>query len=203
MKDGYTHIGLILDASGSMSRIENDIKGSLRAFARDQLAAKTPDETILLDAWQFDDVVKHIIHCGALTTYKPDLYQCGGCTALYDAICVGVDELGRQFAALPESERPEDVLVVIVTDGYENASKKFKLADVRKRIETQSKVYSWKFLFLASNIDVDAVGQDMGIADAADRAALSNEDFADDMRHRMNSAQSAVRQARMARRKNQ
>ncbi len=196
MKKGYTHIGLVLDASGSMSSLEEDIKGTLRTFAKDQLAAKDPDETIVLDVWQFDDEVKHIIDSKPIDAYDPDRYSCGGCTALYDAVCIGIDSLGKKFAKMSEDERPEDVLFVIVTDGMENASREFTLADVKKRIETQTNVYNWSFDFLASNIDVDAVAEDIGIADVDSRMALQEESFAEDIRERMNYRQQKIRERR-------
>ena len=196
MKKGYTHIGLVLDASGSMSSLEEDIKGTLRTFAKDQLAAKDPDETIVLDVWQFDDEVKHIIDSKPIDAYDPDRYSCGGCTALYDAVCIGIDSLGKKFAKMSEDERPEDVLFVIVTDGMENASREFTLADVKKRIETQTNVYNWSFDFLASNIDVDAVAEDIGIADVDSRMTLQEESFAEDIRERMNYRQQKIRERR-------
>ena len=196
MKKGYTHIGLVLDASGSMSSLEEDIKGTLRTFAKDQLAAKDPDETIVLDVWQFDDEVKHIIDSKPIDAYDPDRYSCGGCTALYDAVCIGIDSLGKKFAKMSEDERPEDVLFVIVTDGMENASREFTLADVKKRIETQTNVYNWSFDFLASNIDVDAVAEDIGIADVDSRMTLQEESFAEDVRERMNYRQQKIRERR-------
>ena len=195
MKKGYTHIGLVLDASGSMSSLEDDIKGTLRTFAKDQLAAKDPDETIVLDVWQFDDEVKHIIDSKPIDVYDPDRYSCGGCTALYDAVCIGIDSLGKKFAEMPE----EDVLFVIVSDGEENSSKEYRLADVKKRIETQTNVYNWTFDFLASNIDVDAVAEDIGIADADSRMTLQEESFAEDMRERMNYRNSMIRERRRSR----
>lgn len=196
MKKGYTHIGLVLDSSGSMSSLEEDIKGTLRTFAKDQLAAKDPDETIVLDVWQFDDEVKHIIDSKPIDAYDPDRYSCGGCTALYDAVCIGIDSLGKKFANMSEDERPEDVLFVIVTDGMENASREFTLADVKKRIETQTNVYNWSFDFLASNIDVDAVAEDIGIADVDSRMTLQEESFAEDIRERMNYRQQKIRERR-------
>ena len=199
MKKGYTHIGLVLDASGSMTSLQEDIKGTLRTFAEEQLKAKDPGETIVLDVWQFSNSVKHIIDAKPIDAYDPSLYRCSGGTALYDAVCIGVDSLGRKFAAMREDERPEDVLFVIVTDGEENSSKEYRLADVKKRIETQTNVYSWKFLFLASNIDVNAVGADIGIKDAKRRQGLSSKNFAAGMRMAMSEANAEIREERRRR----
>ena len=199
MKKGYTHIGLVLDASGSTTSLQEDIKGTLRTFAEEQLKAKDPGETIVLDVWQFSNEVKHIIDAKPIDAYDPSLYRCSGGTALYDAVCIGVDSLGHKFAAMREDERPEDVLFVIVTDGYENSSREYRLADVKKRIETQTNVYSWKFLFLASNIDVNAVGEDIGIKDTKRRKGLSSKNFAAGMRVAMSEANAEIRAERQKR----
>ena len=84
----------------------------------------------------------------------------------------------------------------ILTDGMENASREFTLADVKKRIETQTNVYNWSFDFLASNIDVDAVAEDIGIADVDSRMTLQEESFAEDIRERMNYRQQKIRERR-------
>ncbi len=50
-----------------------------------------------------------------------------GSTALLDAQGRTIVELGRELAALPETERPSKVIVVTLTDGLENASKEYNL----------------------------------------------------------------------------
>ncbi len=72
--------------------------------------------------------------------------------------------MGKEFAALPETDRPENVLCVIITDGKENASREFTSADVKKRIEHQQEKYQWKFIFLAANQDAFAEGEKLGVA---------------------------------------
>ena len=54
------------------------------------------------------------------------------CQTLF--VCTAIDTMGKEFAEMPESERPENVLCVIITDGQENASKEFSTDDVKKRI---------------------------------------------------------------------
>ena len=90
-------------------------------------------------------------------------YSCSGCTALNDAVCIAIDTVGKRFAAMPEEERPENVLCVIITDGYENASKEFSAKDVKQRIEHQKNVYHWEFDFLAANQDAWEAGCSMGL----------------------------------------
>ncbi|MBO4511417.1 MAG: VWA domain-containing protein, partial [Victivallales bacterium] len=163
MKD-YTHICIVLDASGSMASIEDDTKGSFNAFLKKQNEAggKT-----VFDLYQFSDQVKRIVEHVDLANFKDDLmakYNCSGCTALNDAVCTAIDTLGKELAAMKEEERPENVVFVIITDGMENASKEFTSEDVRKRIKEQTDIYKWNFQYLAANQDAFASGGRLGIS---------------------------------------
>ena len=57
--------------------------------------------------------------------------------------------------------RPANVIVVIVTDGEENASKKHTLEEVRDMIQHQQDVYGWKFIFLGADT-ADWMGRALG-----------------------------------------
>ena len=97
MKHNYTHLILILDASGSMSSIQDDIKGSFNVFLKKQRAK--PGKTVF-DLFPFNDEVKRPVKFTDLATFHDDLmskYDCSGCTALNDAVCTAIDtvEIGR------------------------------------------------------------------------------------------------------------
>ena len=163
MKKDYTHICIVLDASGSMGCIESDIKGSFNTFLAQQ---KESEGKTMFDLFQFSDEVTHLVKSADLSQYSGNLmdqYSCSGCTALYDAVCIAIDSMGKTFAAMPEEERPENVLCVIITDGEENSSKEFTMNDVKQRIEHQKNVYSWEFDFLAANQDSWETGSAMGL----------------------------------------
>jgi len=55
------------------------------------------------------------------------------------------------------------VIVVIVTDGQENSSKEFKLAQVKDMIEHQRADYNWQFTFLGADANAFADGAALGI----------------------------------------
>ena len=69
MKD-YTHICIVLDASGSMSSIEDDTKGSFNSFIKAQREAggKT-----VFDLYQFSDEVRRLVEHVDLASFKDDL----------------------------------------------------------------------------------------------------------------------------------
>ena len=162
MKD-YTHICIVLDASGSMAAIENDTKGSFNSFIKQQ---KEAEGKTVFDLYQFSNDVQRIVEHTDLATFTDDLmakYQCSGCTALNDAVCTAIDTLGKEFAKMKEEERPEHVLFIIITDGMENASRKFTADDVKKRIKEQTDVYKWEFQYLAANQDAFESGEAIGV----------------------------------------
>lgn len=90
--------------------------------------------------------------------YVPSSY-----TALLDAVGSTVDAVGDRLAATPESERPDNVTVVILTDGAENASSDYKVEQINEKIKHQQDVYNWNFIFLAANQDAFAAGAAYGV----------------------------------------
>jgi hypothetical protein len=163
MKRNYTHLIIVLDASGSMRTIQSDIKGSFNAFLDKQ---REESGKTVFDLFQFNNTVKRIVKSADLAYFHDDLmtkYNCSGCTALNDAVCTSIDTVGHGFAEMPESERPEHVLCVIITDGMENASREYTAQDVKDRIERQKTVYNWQFEFLAADQDAFASGESLGI----------------------------------------
>ncbi len=159
----YTHLIIVLDASGSMSRIQDDVKGSFNEFLKKQ--REEPGKTVF-DLFQFNDEVKRLVVSADLAQFHEDMmskYNCTGCTALNDAVCTAIDTVGREFAEMPEENRPEHVLCVIITDGEENASKEYTTEDVKDRIEHQKTKYNWQFEFLAANQDAFETGESFGL----------------------------------------
>ena len=90
-------------------------------------------------------------------------YWTRGTTALFDAVGSTINSVGRRLSDTPEDERPEKVIFVITTDGYENASKEFNRSKVKEMIEHQQSKYSWLFMFLGANIDAAEEASDIGI----------------------------------------
>lgn len=153
MNNDYAHLCIVLDASGSMECIADDIKGSMNRFMTDQ---KKESGKTVFDVFQFSSEVKRIVEHADMADYQGNLmesYTCDGFTALHDAVCTAIDTLGKEFAAMPEEERPGQVVFAIVTDGGENDSKEFNLQDVKTRIDRQTKEYNWEFVYLSANQD--------------------------------------------------
>ena len=87
-----------------------------------------------------------------------------GRTALLDATGRLITETGEKLSALPEEQRPGQVICLIMTDGMENASQTWTWEAVKKLITQQREVYNWEFIFLGADIDAIEVGARMGMA---------------------------------------
>lgn len=157
----YTHICLVVDRSGSMHPIASDMDGGIKTLLADQ--AKQPGFCIV-DVVTFDTEVEY-----PFTDVRPDdvkgqLIVPRGSTALNDAIGKTIVKLGEKFAAMEEPERPEHVIIVVVTDGMENASREYSALRVKEMVTEQTEKWNWTFMYLAANVDAFATGSVLGFS---------------------------------------
>ena len=158
-----TEIVCIIDRSGSMQSIKDDAIGGFNAFLETQ---KAEEGEATLTMVLFDDEMLTPYDGVDLQSVEPltdQTFVPRGGTALYDAICKTIDRVGKRLAAMSDADRPDQVLVTILTDGEENTSKLHTHAHVRSRIEHQTNVYKWEFMFLAANMDAESVAQTFSI----------------------------------------
>lgn len=164
MKKGYTHIAVVLDRSGSMSSIKTDTIGGFNEFLKGQKAV--PGQATLTLA-QFDheyDVLFDMADLQSVPELTDETFVPRGATALWDAIGRTIVGEGEKLKTLPEGERPEKVIFVIVTDGEENSSQEYRDSSaINAKIEHQRAVYGWEFIFLGANQDAVATARRLGI----------------------------------------
>lgn len=147
----------ILDESGSMSgQAPDTIKGCNEYI--DKLKADHQGERILFTLTQFNSTVR-VVHNAELIEDIPHLtketYVADGYTALYDAIGISINEVSKRV------NQDSNVLVVIMTDGLENASKEFNFQQVKDLIE-EKKQKEWSFVFMGADPTAQAVGESLG-----------------------------------------
>ena len=87
-----------------------------------------------------------------------------GGTALLDAAGRFITEVGEWLSALPEEQRPGQVICLIMTDGHENRSQQWTWETVKALITQQREVYDWEFIFLGADIDAIEIGTRMGMS---------------------------------------
>jgi hypothetical protein len=168
-----TDITIILDRSGSMSSIKEATVKGINAFMDD--VNKVPGEGV----WslvQFDDpdsargakerfphVVFENVSSAHLPRLEPADFKPRGSTALVDAVCLTIGTITTRVLAVPEADRPK-VMVVVMTDGLENASREFTSARLREMVAEAQSVHGWEFLYLGANQDAFSEAGKYGMA---------------------------------------
>ena len=152
MKDGLVHVCFVIDESGSMWDSTSDVVGGFKKVITEQKAVK--DGGCIVSLYKFSDKVSQIYLGKDVNEIDEDklVYSPGGCTAMNDGIGRAIDEIGKWLADKDESERPEKNLIVIMTDGYENASHEYTIEQVRERIKHQTEKYNWSFIYMGTDV---------------------------------------------------
>ena len=151
----------VLDRSASMAHIKTDTEGGFNTFIDEQ--RKQPGSALVTLA-QFDDQYE-IAYENTPIADVPKLELIPrGMTALLDAVGKTITSVGVSLAGMDENDRPATVIMVILTDGYENSSREWNADAVKKLVTEQQEHYGWEFIFLGANLDALNVARGMGIA---------------------------------------
>jgi hypothetical protein len=153
-----TEIIVITDRSGSMQSIKPDVIGGFNTFLDDQ-KKETGEARITYS--QFDSIYE-LVYAGIPIKDAPKLtdgtFVPRGMTALYDAVGRTLDVQGKRIA---EEKWAELVVVCIITDGGENASREYSSARVQEMTK-HAEANGWKFIFLAANQDAMLAAKSFG-----------------------------------------
>jgi uncharacterized protein YegL len=154
-----TRLVIVADRSGSMHYIAGDMDGAIKALLAEQ--AKLPGQ-ITVDIVTFDTKVEYPYTGVQPAEVTANLIQPRGSTALNDAVGLTISKLGAELSSLDEDDRPGHVIVVVVTDGYENASREYTAAQIKAMVTEQTDKWGWTFIYLAANVDAFATGAAYG-----------------------------------------
>ena len=145
----------ILDKSGSMSGAEDSTISSFNEYLEKE---KKKNYKTRITAILFSDDYSYLYKGADVSKVSPltrDDYFVGGCTALYDTIGSSINYI--------DSCDTDKVLFIIITDGYENASKEFDKEKIRRMIKDHS---NYEFVYIGADIDSYSSGGSIGIKSA-------------------------------------
>lgn len=141
----------LIDRSGSMGGFEKDTIGGFNSFVEREAKKEfsTRVTTVL-----FDDKYEMLYERKSIDEVTPlteNEYWVRGCTALLDAIGRTINSLDKKI--------DNKVLFVIMTDGFENASREYSKEQITNLINN----HNWEFIFIGADIDSYCEAQRIGI----------------------------------------
>ena len=170
-KNVDTVVHVILDMSGSMGKIAQATRDGLNNYI-ESLKKDKVDDVTLVSVTVFDadwahrvgsssriDTVIDSMPLDDVPTITDQHYKPRGGTPMYDAIGESIE---RTDKALSGYAGEPEVLLVIITDGEENQSSRFKQGDIKALIE-QKEGLGWSTIYLGANQNAWDVGSSLGI----------------------------------------
>lgn len=151
---------VLLDASGSMLGMKSEAIQAVNLFVKKQQELKTDDE-VVFDFFTFNSESRHLVVNKPLAEVSPipeEQYTPEGSTSLYDTIGYVFDFYKNEH----------DVLLVVMTDGYDTSSKKYTSKNIRPML-SQRKIhpFDWETVWLGADPTVTQVGTDLGVTASA------------------------------------
>lgn len=153
---------VVLDESGSMYSHASDTTGSLQQFFDAQKNISNDHSIFQINTFNHECKTRWTGSISEKLTYD---YNPTGNTALYDAICQSIENTRQTVDILTRvsGSKPEFIYVIILTDGYENASTKYNRDTTKALIQTMTNEHKWNFVYLGANQDSFQTGGSLGI----------------------------------------
>ena len=155
-----THILFIMDASGSMAHLANDVRGGFNEFVT---RARIEEKDIRVTVTTFNtnaivQLYKNVPVANDVLALTPDNYRPDAYTPLWDAV-------GKTLAAFRAEtilHQGDKIIVQIETDGLENASKEYSAQSLRPVIK-ELQAAGWAFVFAGTGLDNWRDAHDSGL----------------------------------------
>jgi len=147
-----THITVIVDESSSMNSRQDEVKDG---FADMLTTQKAEPGNATISIVKFSTIVQEpVLECEDIKNVHPlamSSYRPNGMTALYDAIGFCITELDSKISL--KEVTPDNVLFVVITDGYENCSREFNTSEEIQKLVNEKKDIGWDFMFIGADED--------------------------------------------------
>jgi uncharacterized protein YegL len=157
------HVAIILDRSGSMEDCRdatisgfNELVEGIRA---DDRKGGLRTRITLVTFNHEVEVVQFKAPLSSLHRISRETYVPGGNTAMLDAVGLTLDRLTAEV----KDQASKSFLVCIVSDGYENASRRYTYPDIAARIRKLTEAGNWTVTYLGSNQDLSKVSEALHI----------------------------------------
>lgn len=162
MNKNLTELVFILDKSGSMCGLEQDTIGGFNSLIEKQ---KKEEGEVVVSTVLFNQEMTFIhnrVDINEVSKMTTKEYFTGGCTALLDAMGNTIKTISEKQEQLKDEYKPNKTMVIITTDGLENASTEYNFNSIKRLISKQTEL-GWEFIYLGANIDAVKEAARVGI----------------------------------------
>jgi uncharacterized protein with von Willebrand factor type A (vWA) domain len=162
-KEKVTEIICVIDKSGSMDCVKDDVIGGFNNFIDEQKKLK---DIANLTLTLFDtnyEIINKSKDIKTIDKLDNKTYCPGGCTALLDAVGKSIDEVSKGIELDKKGKVKQKILMVIATDGQENSSKEYKKQQIVDKIK-EKKEQGWEFVFLGANETAFSEANNIGMS---------------------------------------
>lgn len=157
------YVAMVLDQSGSMQR---GARETIDGFNEQMQAVKqnaSDDIDVEVIFTTFDSTArinKQFINLNEMVELTEKQYRPNGLTAMYDGVGLTIDAL----RARPDINDPNTkVLMVILSDGCENASRKYTQERVAELIQDVKATERWTITYMGANQDLSDITDKLNI----------------------------------------
>lgn len=168
----HTHIYFLLDRTGSMNPMVDDVVGGFNTFLAEQRAEGDDARMTLV---QFDsqdpfEVIADAVRLAKVPELTAATFQPRGMTPLLDATGELIAHASKRVEMREDAgKKPESIVVVTFTDGEENASHRFTAATI-KELVADKEALGWTFVFLGAGLDAYGESRGIGYSDGSVQA---------------------------------
>ena len=158
----WINLVFVIDKSGSMYSSRDDVTSGFKKTIDEQKANK--DGKVTVSLFTFNEKVEQKYLGVDINDIEKFHYSPDGMTAMNDGIGTAIDKVGEWLYDKDKrgAEMPGKTLVVVMTDGLENASKEYTLKQVQDKIKEQTEKYSWEFIYMGTDITTSKAADDLG-----------------------------------------
>lgn len=161
---GMTHVLMVLDESGSMAPTASDVRGGFNAYVE---TLKHDGNTYRMTVIKFGTTVRPLWSDLPLSEVPPlttENYTPLDTTALYDALGAALDDARTRFGTPEHPYGVDKVILVIVTDGYENASRRYGKEEITARLARRQAAGNWTLVYMGADQDAWQSAQVLGLS---------------------------------------
>ncbi len=154
-----TYIAIIIDESGSMDDLRKVVVDSFNEQIQ-TIRQQSEEQDIFISLITFSHSVNEIVWNENIKFFKEmtlEDYNPNSSTALNDAIGLTIEKF-KEF----EVTKNTSYLINIITDGFENCSRKFRNKEIKRLITELEKTELWSFVWMISNMKSDYISSVYG-----------------------------------------